>query len=42
MGEFNIYGEMLDFQNFIKLFVDTGIRVEFDKNYPPQYEKYNP
>jgi hypothetical protein len=32
MGEFNIYGEMLDFQCFIKLFMDTGVRVEFDKN----------
>lgn len=32
MGKFNIYGEMLDFQNFIKLFLNTGVRVEFDKN----------
>lgn len=32
MGEFNIYGEMIDFQNFVNLFTAKGICVELDKN----------
>lgn len=32
MGEFNNYAEMLDFHNFVELFIKKGTRVEFEKN----------
>ena len=32
MGEFNIYNEILDFSDFIHLFLNNGKKINLEKN----------